>query len=80
MESNKMVFYTPKEAFSNIVDQEQNLQVYFYFLRDKFKIAFKSVPDTLSTKNITKYFRYLRRESGTQQRFIMVREDLTKPH
>ena len=75
-----MVFCTPEEAFGNTADWERNLQACFYSLRDKFEVAFKSVPDTLSAEDIAKHFGHLRRESGTQQRFIVIGEDLTKPH
>ncbi len=75
-----MVFCTPEEAFSNRADWEQNLQACFYSLRDKFEVAFKSAPDTLSAGDIAKHFGNIRRESGTQQRFIVIGEDLTKPH
>ena len=35
-------------------------------------MAFKNIPNILSTGDITKYFMHLRWESGTQQRFIVI--------
>ena len=78
--SNKMVFCTPEKAFSNRANWEWNLQACFYSLRDKFEIAFKSAPDTLFAGDIAKHFGNIRWESGTQQRFIVIGEDFTKPH
>ena len=67
MQSNEMVFCTPKEAFGNTSDWERNLQACFYSFKDKFESAVKSLPDTSSAGDIVKHFEHLKQKNSTQQ-------------
>jgi hypothetical protein len=78
-QSKKMVFCTPEEAFDNPLNWKRNLEACSDFFKKEFTLAVESLQDTSSSVDIVKHFEHLKQKKGTEQRFIVIGDDLTKP-
>jgi hypothetical protein len=77
---NGMVFCTPEEAFGNSLNWEKNLEECHNSFKKEFDLTVKSLQDTSFGADIIKHFGDLKRRKGAEQRYIVIGEDLTKPH